>query len=66
MDVKGTNSVDIMISNDSKVICLVYLKLVCYFIFVLFGHAMGAYGILIPQPGLHPMPLALAAQCPNH
>ena len=36
MDVKGTNSVDIMSSNDSKVICLVYLKLVCYFIFVLF------------------------------
>ena len=44
----------------------IYLFIYFYFIYLYFGPCLAAYGILVPWPGIEPMPSALRAQSLNH
>ena len=49
--------------KDPKILFKKYLFfLVQYFFFLFFGHATETFIILVSQPGLKPVPLALEAQ----
>ena len=46
--------------------CVCVYVSVCIYIYIFFFFGRAAYGILIPRPGMEPVPPAIEAQSLNH